>query len=214
MNRLRGLSLLVFVMLLQVSWYIIGTRTYIQAGLPEGADFRWLYSVGKVFREYGPGHVYDLGLARVYQAEVAGKPVDSEKLLLPNHPPFVFPLMALLAGLDFRMAYYCYFALVLIIVASSSAMIYRVLRKDGWPRPETLIMMAGLTLFEPFYVSLLKGQDTFLLYLGGLFMLSGWMLEKDWLAGLGFGLTLVSHDSDFDRISEVVELARESWLGA
>jgi len=42
MNRLQGLFLLILGMLLQVSWYIIGTRAYIQVGLPEGADFRWL----------------------------------------------------------------------------------------------------------------------------------------------------------------------------
>ncbi len=191
MKYLQGLTLLIFAIMFQLSWFFIGTYTYVHSGLAEGADFRWFYSVGKAFREHGSSHVYDLNLASVYQAEVAGAPVNAEKLLLPNHPPFVFPLMAILAGLDYRTAYYCYFVLVLLIMILPLSTIYQSLRKDGWPRLETLIVVIGLTLFEPFFVSLLKGQDTFLLYSGGLFLLSGWMLEKDWLAGFGLGLTLV-----------------------
>jgi hypothetical protein len=211
MNRLRGLFLIILMILLQVCWYIIGTRTFFQNGDPEGSDFRWFYSVGKVFREYGSSHVYDLDLARVYQAQVAGVPVDTEKLLLPNHPPFVFPLMALLAGLDYRTAYYLYFALVLLIVISSSTMVYQALRRENWPQTEAFITIAGLALFEPFFVSILKGQDTFLLYLGGLFLLTGWMLEKDWLAGIGLGLTLVRPQIALVLVIPLLVKRRKIW---
>lgn len=122
---------------------------------------------------------------------MAKAPVGAEKLLLPNHPPFVYPLMALLSNLDFRTAYYFNFFISLLIFSPAVMVVFRILRKKGWALSHSVIMVIGLLLFEPFYISLLKGQDTYLLYMGGLFLLSGWLLGKDWLSGIGLGLTLI-----------------------
>ena len=185
------LFLIVALLAIQIVWYTILTVSYIKEGQVEGSDFRWFYAVGKVSRQYGSGAVYDLELATIAQAQVAGTAVGEERILLPNHPPFVFPIMALLAGLDFRQAYIYYFLGVWIISAAIMSKLYLILRKKDWPRLESLLLSCSVLLFEPFYISVLKGQDTYILLIGGLFLLFSLGGKKDWLAGAGLGLMLI-----------------------
>jgi hypothetical protein len=49
----------------------------------------------------------------------------------------------------------------------------------------------GVMLFEPLYMSVLKGQDSALLLFGGLLWFSGLTRNNDRLAGLGLSLTLI-----------------------
>lgn len=51
--------------------------------------------------------------------------------------------------------------------------------------------LAGVLLFEPLFISVLKGQDSALLLLGGLLWFSGLTRNNDRLAGLGLSLTLI-----------------------
>jgi len=185
------LFLIAALLAIQIVWYSILTVSYIKEGQAEGADFRWFYAVGKVSRQYGTGAVYDLELASIAQAQVAGTDVGEERILLPNHPPFVFPIMALLSGLDFRQAYIIYFIGVWIITAAIMSRLYLLLRKKDWTRLDALLLSCSVLLFEPFFISVLKGQDTYILLTGGLFLLISLVGKKDWLAGVGLGLMLI-----------------------
>jgi hypothetical protein len=144
-----------------------------------------------VSRQYGSGAVYDLELAAIAQAQVAGTAVGEERILLPNHPPFVYPVMALLADLDFRQAYNCYLLGVWIFTAAIMSTLYLLLRKRDWPRLDAFLLSCSVLLFEPFFISVLKGQDTYILLIGGLFLLFSFIGKKDWLAGIGLGLMLI-----------------------
>lgn len=187
------LKILLSVILLTflLAWYGVLTIRFIQAEGTEGTDFHWFYAVGKVWRQYGSHHVYDLDLAAAAQAEVIGVETGGKLLLLPNHPPFVFPRMALLACLPFRLAYGINAVYVLVFTALAMLALYTHLRKRAWPRWEAFLLVSGILLFEPYIISILKGQDTYLLLLGGLLFLFGILEEKDWLAGIGLGLTLI-----------------------
>jgi hypothetical protein len=179
------------LILLQIAWYAIFTISYITHGQVEGADFRWFYAVGKVARQYGLDEVYNLEYAAKAQAQVANKPVGEEQILLPNHPPFIFPVMALLAGLDYRQAYVTNYFGILIVTAVFTGVLYRFLRKKDWSRFDATLLSASVLLFEPFFISVLKGQDTYILLIGGLFLLIAILDDKDWLAGIGLGLMLI-----------------------
>ena len=172
-------------------FYTIGTLSFIQKDLPKNADFRWFYGVGMAYRIHGSEHGYDLDLAAKYQAEVAGLPEGTEMLFVPNHPPFVYPLMALLSNFEYGIAYQFNFILSFLFFAPVLIVVFKMLKINGWAGFYSVLMVIGLLLFEPFYVSVLKGQDTYLLYAGGLFLLCGWSLKKDWLAGMGLGLMLI-----------------------
>ena len=183
--------LIAAVLAIQLTWYGMLMISYVQAGKVEGSDFRWFYAVGLVWRQYGSHAVYDLDLASAAQAQVAGVVEGQEKILLPNHPPFVYPIMALLAGMEFRTAYFLYFFGAWMFTAVFTVVIYKLLRRKKWPRLEAFLLSCSILLFEPFFISLLKGQDSYLLLIGGLLFLAGVVDGKDSLAGVGLGLTLI-----------------------
>jgi hypothetical protein len=184
-------TLLIIFLTIEMTWYSLLTISYVQAGQIEGADFRWFYAVGTVWRNFGPQNSYDLDLASTAQAEAAGIPAGQERLLLPNHPPFVFPIMALLAGLPYREAYFVYLACIVIITSATLVVLNSRLGSNRWHRRETILLSIGILLFEPFFISILRGQDTYILLIGGMFLLAGVVGEKDWLAGVGLGLILI-----------------------
>jgi hypothetical protein len=160
-------------------------------GQLEQSDFLWYYSVGRVARDSGLSHVYDLDLELAAQSQTAGVELAVQDVFPPNHPPFVFPVLMLLAGLSYRSAYLVYLPILLAIVAAGLPTLAGTLRQQGWSRSQIWTVLIGLLLFEPFFISLLKGQDTAILLLGGLLWISGLARADDRLAGLGLALTLV-----------------------
>jgi len=193
MKRIRiGPVLLIAGFVLLVASYTLLMAYYVQMpGKLEGADFLTYYSVGRVARADGLSRVYDLDLEAAAQAETAGVPLGTLQILPPNHPPFLYPLLGLLAGLDYRGAYFGYVLLLVILVAAGLPGLYRALRENGWPRAPVWVVLVGVLLFEPFFFSVLKGQDSAVLLLGGLLWFSGLARNDDRLAGLGLSLTLI-----------------------
>ncbi len=193
MRRIRlGWLLFILAVALQAAWYTALMVAYVQTpGKLEGADFLTYYSVGRVAAEHGLSHVYDLDLAAVAQAETAGVLPGTQEVLPPNHPPFLYPFLALLARLPYRGAYLVYALLLFLLAAASLPALGRALKQSGWPPMQVWVAAAGILLFEPFFMSALKGQDSALLLLGGLLWFSGFLRGDDRLSGLGLSLTLI-----------------------
>ena len=193
MKRLPlGVLLLVVAIALQVSWYALLMTSYVRIqGELEGADFVFYYSAGRVAREYGLGEVYNLDLESAAQAEITGLPVGAQQFFLPNHPPFLYPLVMLLSGLDYRSAYLLFVAFLVLLAIAGLPSLGSALKLNGWSRPQVFLALVGVLLFEPLFISVLKGQDSALLLLGGLLWFSGWMRNDDRLAGLGLSLSLI-----------------------
>lgn len=193
MKRIRsGLLLLVIAITLQMAWYAMLMVSYVRTpGKLEGADFLTFYSVGRVAREYGLNRVYDLSLEAAAQAQAAGISLGSQQILPPNHPPFLYPILGLLAGLKYRAAYFSYALLLVLLIVACLPALYRVFQHNGWSPFQARIALIGVLLFEPLFISVLKGQDSALLLLGGLLWFSGLTRNNDRLAGLGLSLTLI-----------------------
>ena len=193
MKRVRfGLLLLVVAITLQLAWYAVLMVSYVRTpGKLEGADFLFYYSVGHVARDHGLGAVYNLDLETAAQAEVTSLPVGAQQIFLPNHPPFLHPVVLFFSGLDYRPAYLCFAAFLFLVVAAGLPSLGCALKQNSWPRPQVFVMLAGVLLFEPLFMSVLKGQDSALLLLGGLLWFSGLTRNNDRLAGLGLSLTLI-----------------------
>lgn len=184
--------LLVAAVVFQVFWYAFAMVSFFN--LPdqlEGADFRTYYAAGKIANIYGFNSVYNMEKQGIAQAEVMGLPGGSAGILPANHPPFLFPLLAALAPLPYRQAYLGYAASMLMVGVAGCVVLSTGLRRIGWPLGKVLVLCIGILLFEPFFISILKGQDSALLMLGGLLFLTGMLLDKSWLAGLGLSLTLI-----------------------
>jgi hypothetical protein len=193
MTRIRPrLLLLVAAVAILISWYAVLMVSYVRApGKLEGADFLAFYSAGRVARDYGINHAYDLELQGIEQAHTAGVPVGSQQTLTANHPPFLFPYLSLIAGLNYRTAYFCYAVLLFLIVAASLPPTYKYLLQNGWKSSNAIVTILGILLFEPLFMSVLKGQDSALLLSGGLLWFACLRTGKDRLAGLGLALTLI-----------------------
>ncbi len=193
MKRLRPARLLfLLAVALQITWYAALMTAYVRMpGKLEGADFLTYYSVGRVAAEHGLSRVYDLDLAAAAQAETAGVPPGAQQVLPPNHPPFLYPFLALLARLPYRAAYFGYALLLYALAFAALPALARALKQSGWLPVHVGATVMGILLFEPFFMSVLKGQDSALLLLGGLLWLSGFVRENDRLAGLGLALTLI-----------------------
>jgi hypothetical protein len=186
--RLLVILLLAFL----VTWYgLLFVRYISPAGGVEGADFLMFYALGRVAREHGLSQVYDLDLAAAAQAELSQDPVSSREFFPPNHPPFLNPFLALVAGLDYRQAYILHALLMFALVLAGFPALLGAFKKEGWQRRDLLLLVIGILLFEPLFISILKGQDSALLLLGGMLWLAGFLRQDDRLAGLGLSLTLI-----------------------
>jgi hypothetical protein len=157
----------------------------------EGSDFLAFYSAGRVGREFGLSNVYNSTLEAAAQAEITGLPYDASNFLPPNHPPFLYPILTLLARFDFRTALLGYALLLAGLVVCGLPAVYSLLRQNGWSRGQTWWMLVGVVIFEPLIISIFKGQDSALLLLGGLLWFYGLNRGDDRLAGLGLSLTLI-----------------------
>ena len=192
MTRLRLFALLVCGFSILVVSYALLMMTFVRIpGKLEEADFLVYYSVGRVARQYGFHQVYNLNLEAVVQAQTAGVPLGTWHILPPNHPPFLYPFLELLAGLDYRTAYIGYAMLLAFLVIAGLPALYGALRRNNWSRAQAVIVLSGVILFEPLFISVLKGQDSAVLLLGGLLWFSGLIWGDDRLAGLGLALTLI-----------------------
>jgi Glycosyltransferase family 87 len=93
--------------------------------------------------------------------------------------------------LDYRAAYFAYALLLGCLIVAGLPVLYRVLKQNGWSNIQAWVAIIGVFLFEPLFMSVLKGQDSALLLLGGLLWFSGLARKDDRLAGLGLSLTLI-----------------------
>jgi len=193
MKRVRvGLLLIIAAFVIQSTWYGLLMLSYVSSdGKLEGADFLFYYAVGRVAREHGLDEVYDLELQTSAQSAVTGLPVGSSQIFLPNHPPFLYPLVMLLSGLGYRTAYLCFAICLILLVVPGLLVLGWSLRSLGWGKTQAGLLFAAALFFEPLFISVLKGQDSALLLLGGLLWYSGFLRDDDRLSGLGLSLTLI-----------------------
>lgn len=105
-------------------------------------------------------------------------------------PPFLHPVVLFFSGLDYRPAYLCFALFLFLLVAASLPSLGFALKQNGWSRTQVFVTLAGVLLFEPLFISVLKGQDSALLlriapWLSlGLIHTIGWCLFVAALAGL------------------------------
>jgi len=176
----------------QATWYALLWVSYVRdPQMLAEADFRVFYAAGRIARQEGFGQVYDLTLERRFQAEVAGRPLTDEELLTYNHPPFLLPVLWLLARLDYPVAYISYCLVQILLAVAGLPLLFRLLRAKNWPRPQIWVLLIGVLLFQPLFISILKGQDTAFCLLGEILWLCGLLRDDDRMAGLGLSLTLI-----------------------
>lgn len=171
-----------------------------------GVDFLIFYTAGRLANTTSLSELYDLDRQRAVQHALVGSTYFANGLLPFNHPPFLAPLLGLCVDTEYRAAYLRWVGMMTVVSAIAALILARVYVQqsalaDGAPVPsrrtrqsasrEALLVVVGLLIFYPTFISLLKGQDTALILLG----MAGWMAalraERPLLAGLALGLTVI-----------------------
>ena len=173
------------------------------------ADFLPFYVAGRIAIIQGMSKVYDLEAQRKAEDDVLnetirqilvsrGQPVNPEDFGTPiqktevnpfPHPPFIVPVLMLLAGLDYVPAFVTWSVLMSILIILCAIILIKLVPqakgRDRW------ILFLGTFLFFPAFFSIINGQDTALLLLGASMWLYGLLQGSDRLPGLGLALTLI-----------------------
>jgi hypothetical protein len=155
-----------------------------------GTDFVPFYAAAQIAHNDGPERIYDFQLQKTYEEKLAGFeiPVDNVRIYL--NPPFVVPLASLVALPNFVVSLVLWDLLMGLFLLLGTGVFFHLL-KNEFPQRQLWIFLLGLLFFFPGYRSLVIGQNSAMLYLGGCIWFFGLVSKKNWLAGLGLALMTV-----------------------
>ncbi len=152
-----------------------------------GADFITFYSAGRIMLAGDRAEVYNPQAQITEEESILGFSILPKDLNPFVHPPFILPILALVALLPYIWGFHAW-AILLYILYGINAFI--LLRTVTQPK-EQKILLGGIFLFFPAFVSVLNGQDSAILLLGASLWMYGLLYEDDRLAGIGLALTTI-----------------------
>src|SRR5438105_13778479 len=114
-----------------LAFWVVYWFSFVRGNL-RGPDFFNFYAAAKLYVSSGGAAVYDMAMQRQGELQITGQD-PSRFILLPYfHPPYYTILIAPLAYLDYRRAYYVMAAGNVLLVAAMLAIIVpSSLRYDG-----------------------------------------------------------------------------------
>src|SRR5215831_4223817 len=134
-----------------VNWFV-----FISGNL-QGPDFFSFYSAAEIFVQQGPAHVYDILTQKQFEIAVTHQSPDRFIVLPYFHPPYYTLLIAPLAYLNYRSAYYAMAAINVVLAAALIVILVKTsleVRGRGW-----LVAAAMIAGFFPLFVTVLQGQS-------------------------------------------------------
>ena len=139
-----------------VIFWTIYWFSFIRGSL-RGPDFFNFYAAAKLYVTAGGTAVYDIAMQRTVELQITGAD-PSRFIVLPYfHPPYYTLLIAPLAYLDYRNAYYLMAAANALLAAALVVILVRTSLKvhgRGW-----LVAAAMIGGFFPLFVTVLQGQS-------------------------------------------------------
>ena len=210
-SRLSLRNILVFAAILSLLliYPLLWLRVIADPAQRTAADFLPFYAAGRIAITQGMSKVYDWESQRqaengildetIRQMLVSnGQPVNPQDIAPPiqstevnpfPHPPFIVPLLMLVAQLDYLPAFITWSILMSLIFILSAILLVRLVpqahERDRW------VLLLGTVLFFPAFFSIINGQDTALLLLGASAWVYGLFQEREQLSGLGLALTMI-----------------------
>ena len=180
--------------------------TFIRGNL-QGPDFISFYSGAKLFVEKGASAVYDLALQKQYELQVFPHPSDQFVVLPYFHPPYYTLLIAPLAFLDYRSAYYAMAAFDVLLAAALIVLLVRGSdRIHGRAAAVAAALIAG---FFPLFVTVLQGQSDLVVLVPLAAAYTAWARGRLGWAGIFSGLALAK--PQLLLLVPILFLARRAW---
>ncbi|HEV2036553.1 MAG TPA: glycosyltransferase 87 family protein [Candidatus Dormibacteraeota bacterium] len=180
--------------------------TFVRGNLL-GPDFFSFYSAAKLYVQSGGSAVYDLVLQKQMQLLVTGQPPDRFIVLPYFHPPYYTLLIAPLAYLDFRQAYYAMAAFNVILAA---ALVVLLIRSSQCVHGRAGLVAAALIAgFFPLFVTVLQGQSDLVVLLPLAAAYTAWARGRRGWAGIFSALALAK--PQLLLLIPVLFVARRAW---
>src|SRR6202171_3007832 len=122
-----------------------------------GPDFFSFYAAARLYVLKGGSAVYDLALQKEFELQVTGQPPDRFIVLPYFHPPYYTLLIAPLAALSYRQAYYAMAAFNLLLTIVLIGLLVR--NSLSIHRLAAIVAAAMIAGFFPLFVTVLQGQS-------------------------------------------------------
>jgi GT2 family glycosyltransferase len=172
-----------------------------------GPDFFNFYAAAKLYLSNGGSAVYDIAMQRQVELQITGADPSRFVVLPYFHPPYYTLLIAPLALLDYRHAYYVMAGFNALLVVALIVVLVRTslsVRGRGWA--VAAAMIAG---FFPLFVTVLQGQSDLVVLVPLAFAYAAWAKGRYGLAGALSALALAK--PQLLLLIPVLFIARRSW---
>ena len=155
-----------------------------------GTDFVPFYAAAQIARNDSPSRIYDLELQQKYEENLGNFDIGTHDVRIYLNPPFVIPVVNLVIHPNFVTSLILWEFLMLFYFILG-IMILSVLLRNHLSKKISIIFLSGILFFFPLYKSLVIGQNSAMLFVGGCVWLYGLITRKDWMAGIGLALMTV-----------------------
>lgn len=176
----------------QIGLYIFMWFRLLNDSSLKGMDFISFYTAGRIARESNYHQLYDLDTQRAIQHTIVSADTFAGGANLSQHPPYIAPVLSLLAVDDFVHSYILWTIIRLLIIAACGELIRHFLLWKSWDLKHSKLMVVGSLCFFPFFLGLLGGQDTAFIMLGLLLWMFGLLERRELHAGIGLALASLS----------------------
>jgi hypothetical protein len=179
-------------LVLQLFWEgWVWSLVVFQPDTHKPSDFIAFYTAGRIAASGSYHLLYDVQTELQIQESVIGGALRVDQLLPFIHPPVLVPILQFICSPDYLASYWRWVLVSFIFFVGSAILMARILHSLQWTSGSRLLLLIAAISFYPVYASLLKGQDSTFLILGGMLWLVGMLRGKDWVAGLGLALTVI-----------------------
>jgi len=180
--------------------------TFVRGSL-KGPDFFSFYSAAQLFVQKGGAAVYDLALQRQFEIRVTSENPDRFIVLPYFHPPYYTLLIAPLAYLDYRQAYYAMVIVNVVLAAGLIALLVRGSERiHGWAAVVAAALIAG---FFPLFVTVLQGQSDLVVLVPLAAAYVAWAKGRSGWAGIFSALALAK--PQLLLLVPILFVARRAW---
>ena len=177
------------------------------SGNLQGPDFFSFYAAAEIYVQRGPSAVYDILVQKQYELAITHQGAETFIVLPYFHPPYYTLLIAPLAALSYRAAYYAMTAFnVLLGIALITILVRGSLRVHG----KAVIVGASLIAgFLPLFVTVLQGQSDLVVLVPLAAAYTAWARGRLGWAGVFSALALSK--PQLLLLIPVLFLARRAW---
>jgi hypothetical protein len=154
-------------------------------------DFSSFYTAGRLANADLYDHLYDVQSELQVQEQLIGRSMRVDEMLPYYHPPILVPILQVLCTKDYLASYWWWVLVMICVLVGTLIISDRLLQQVIPGVGSRILFFLSSVSFFPIFTSLLKGQDTAFLLLGGVLWLYGLVHKQYKIAGLGLALTVI-----------------------